>query len=61
RGGTELFLFPIRVISAEERMPWHGDLRAETGYFFDRRTGEQAFLDKRTEGSTVLLSYCSPV
>ena len=38
RGGTELFLFPIRVISAEGSMPWHGDLRAETGDFL---TGEQ--------------------
>ena len=37
-GATELFLSPIRVISTEGSMPWHGDLRAETG---DLLTGEQ--------------------
>ena len=44
RGATELFLSPIRVNSAEGSMPWHGDLRAETGIFY-RRTGG---FDKRT-------------
>ena len=39
RGATELFLSPIQVQSAEGSMPWHGDLRAETGDLFDSRTG----------------------
>ena len=27
-------------------MPWHGDLRAETGDILDRRTGEQECIAK---------------
>ena len=27
-------------------MPWHGDLRAETGDLIDRRTGGQALIIK---------------
>ena len=30
-------------------MPWHGDLRAETGHFFDMRAGGQEVLTKEQE------------
>ena len=45
-----VLLIPILVLSTEESMPWHGDLRAETG---DLSTGEQedrSFIDRRTRG-----------
>ena len=38
-----------------------GEQEVLTGDFFDRRTGGQAFLDKRTGEQKDLLSYCSPV
>ena len=48
RGGTELFLSPIRVLSAEGSMPWHGDLRAETGIFSIAELNEYSLNYRRT-------------
>ena len=31
-----VFLIPILVLSTEGNLPWHGDLRAETGIFYSQ-------------------------
>ena len=41
--GTEFFLCLGMVLSTEENMPWHGDLRAETVIFLTIELEDRSF------------------
>ena len=43
-----VFLISILVLSTEESMPWHGNLRAETGDLSTGEQGDRSFIDRGT-------------
>ena len=56
--GTEFYFCSIQVISTEGNMPWHGDLRAETGifYFAELKCLDDVITVPRT--LCVILKFC---